>query len=157
MLASDSKFEQSVDKNGIPALVTGIITSVLIMLVFTGLLGLEALLPTILYYIIFSILWAFNGWCWVIVILSFGRKLLSFNHRYLKFSNELVLPYYILHQTVIVVMAFYVVGSNLSVIVKYLIIVSASFAIISILLLPIKQINVLRFLFGMRLKKRERT
>ena len=155
MLASDSRFEQSIDKNGIPALVTGIVTSILIIIIFS-VLGVEVL-TILLYYILFSILWAFNGWCWVIAILSLGRKLLSFNHRFLKFSNELVLPFYILHETVIVVMAFYVIGLNLSVIVKYLMIVSASFAIISILLLPIKQINVLRFLFGMRLKKREST
>jgi len=63
------------------------------------------------------------------------------------------LPFYILHQTVIVVIAFYVVGLNLIVIEKYLIIVLTSFAVISALLFPIRQINVLRFLFGMRLKK----
>jgi len=152
VLASDSRFEQSIDKNGIPALIIGIVTSVLII-VFTTVLGVKALLHTVLlYYVLFSAVWAFNGWCWVIAILSFGRKLLSFKHRYLKISNELVLPFYILHATVIVVMAFYVVGLNLSVIAKYVIIVSASFAVISILLLPIRQINVLRFLFGMKLK-----
>ena len=51
--------------------------------------------------------------------------------------------------------AFYVVRLNLIVIEKYLIIL-ISFAVISALLLPISQVNLLRFLFGMRPKNRQR-
>jgi len=59
----------------------------------------------------------------------------------------------ILQRTVIVAVAFYVVGLNLIVIEKYLMIVLASFAIISALLLPTREINLLRSLFGVRSKK----
>jgi len=135
----------------VPALVVGIVTSILII-VFATVLGVEVLTITP-FYVLLSIIWALNGWCWVIAILSFGQRRLNFNHRWLQLSNELVLPFYILHQTVIVMMAFYVVGMNLNVIFKYLIIVSSSFAIIGILLVPIRKINVLRFLFGMRLNR----
>jgi len=100
-----------------------------------------------------SALWALNGWCWVAAILGLGRKYLSFNHRYLETTNELVLPFYVLHQTAIVAVAFYVVSLNLIVIEKYLIIILASFAMICVLLFPINKINLLRFLFGMRPKK----
>ena len=150
VMASNSQFGQSIDKNRIPAIVMGVITSVLIIVLFS-MLG-EAAIATI--YVPFTILWAFNGWCWVTAILSIGRKLLSFNHRYLGFFNELTLPFYIIHQTVIIIVAFYVVGLDLSVIAKYLIIVPVSFAIIGVLLLPIRQINVLRVLFGMRTKRK---
>ncbi len=152
VMASNSQFTQSIERNGIPSLVIGITTSIL-NVIFGIVFGLEPITIPI-YYILFSIVWAFNGWCWVITILSFGRKLLSFNHRYLKFLNELVLPFYVIHETVIVAMAFYVVSLNLIVILKYLIIVLASFAIISTSILPIKQINTLRFLFGMRYKRK---
>ena len=148
VLASDSEFEESIDKNGIPALVMGIISSMAIIVLFAT-SGVE-LIQSI--YIPFTILWTFNGFCWVIAILGFGRKRLNFDHRYLKTANELVLPFYILHETVIIAIAFYVVGLDLIVIRKYLIIIIASFSIISLLLLPIRQINVLRFLFGMRSK-----
>jgi len=89
-------------------------------------------------------------------ILGFGRRFLSFKHKLLGFSNELVLPFYILHQTIIVAIAFFVVSLNLIAIGKYLIIILASFSIVGILLLPIRQFNVLRFLFGMKFKKRKR-
>ena len=85
-------------------------------------------------------------------ILGFGRKHLSFNHRILQVSNELVLPFYILHQAVIVAIAYYVVGLDLIVIEKYLLIVVASFPIIVALLYPISKVNLLRFLFGMRMR-----
>ena len=87
-------------------------------------------------------------------ILGFGRKHLSFNHKYLKVSNELVLPFYVLHQSVIVAVAFYVVGLNMIVIEKYLLIVLLAFPTVVALLYPVSKINVLRFLFGMRRKTR---
>ena len=43
--------------------------------------------------------------------------------RFLQVSNELVLPFYVLHQSVIVAIAYYVVGLDLIVIEKYLLIV----------------------------------
>ncbi len=86
--------------------------------------------------------WALNGWCWVIAILGFGSKFLNFNHKFLQISNELVLPFYILHETVIIAIAFYVVGFNLSIIEKYLIIVFSSFAVIATLLLPVNFCSV---------------
>jgi len=68
--------------------------------------------------------------------------------------TEAVLPFYILHQTVITIIGFYVIQWNLGIAPEYLIIASTSFiAIIAIYELLVRRINVLRFLFGMRLKK----
>ncbi|UCD72861.1 MAG: acyltransferase family protein [Candidatus Bathyarchaeota archaeon] len=150
VLASDPQFQESIDKNRTPAFLLGIITSTLIILFF-GAFGSEILADPI-FYVLFTTLWAFNGWCWVITILGFGRRLLSFNNKLLRLTNELVLPFYILHQTAIIVAAFYIVPLNLAVIVRYLIIVLASFTLIAILLVPIRKINASRFLFGMRRK-----
>lgn len=153
VLASDPQFGHSVEKNRRATLPLGIVTSVF-LIIFVTIFGEEALtIPLWPNYVAFSILWSLMGWCWVTGILGYARKLLSFNHRFLEISNELVLPFYILHQTVIVTIAFYVVGWNLAVAEKYPIIVLGSFATIGVLLFPIRQINVLRFLFGMRLRK----
>jgi hypothetical protein len=67
----------------------------------------------------------------------------------LETSNELVLPFYVLHQSIIVAIAFYSVGLNLIAIEKYFLIVLTSFLIIATLLYPIARKNLLRFLFGM--------
>jgi len=154
VLASDLQFGQSVEKNRRVTLPLGIVTSVF-LIIFVTIFGEEALtIPLWPNYVASSIVWALMGWCWVTGILGYGRKLLSFNHRFLEISNELVLPFYILHQTAIVAIAFYVVGWNLMAIEKYLLILLASFPIIVALLYPISRINLLRFLFGMRMKNR---
>jgi hypothetical protein len=102
-------------------------------------------------YVAISTIWALNGWCWVTAILGYGRKHLSFNNKFLQVSNELVLPFYILHQAIIVAVSFYVVGLNLIVLEKYLLIILTAFPIIVTLLYPISRVNLFRFLFGMRM------
>ena len=94
-----------------------------------------------------------NGWFWIVAILGYG-KYLSFNSKFLQASNDLVLPFYVLHQSVIVAIAFYVIGLNLLSIEKFLLIMLASFPMVVALLYPITKVNVLRFLFGMGIRNR---
>jgi hypothetical protein len=69
----------------------------------------------------------------------------------LRYTNKAVLPFYALHQTVILTIGFYVVRWNAGVFVKYLAIVTSSFAAIMIIYdLVIRRINLFRFLFGMK-------
>ncbi len=160
VMASSPQFEESIEKSRKASLLLGIITSLLIISVValggltSGSSGPSDPSGINSSYIVVSTIWALNGWCWVAAILGFGRKHLSFNHRFLQVSNELVLPFYILHQAVIVAVAYYVVGLDLIVIEKYLLIVLASFPIIVALLYLISKVNLLRFFFGMRIMNR---
>jgi heme/copper-type cytochrome/quinol oxidase subunit 2 len=150
VMASSPQFEESIEKNRLVTLLSGIITSVaIIALLAKGVVSDPSLMARS--YVLVSTVWALNGWCWVATVLGFGCKHLSFNHKFLKVSNELVLPFYVLHQSVIVAVAFYVVGLDLVVIAKYLLIVLAAFPIIVALLYPVSKVNVLRLLFGMRI------
>ncbi|MHA2036683.1 MAG: acyltransferase family protein, partial [Promethearchaeota archaeon] len=144
-LASNSKFKESIEKHGSIALITGIITTVLLLI--------ERLF--ILNDLIFWFLGLIYVWSWILVILGLGSKRLNVNHKSRKILNEIVMPFYILHQTIIVVIGFFIVQLDLIIFIKYLIISSLSFVIITGLVLIIKRINILRFLFGMRLKKRK--
>jgi len=83
-----------------------------------------------------------------------ASKHLNVNHKSRKFLNEIVMPFYIVHQTIMVIFGFFVVQTGLIIILKYLIICGVSFAIIIALVMIIRQVNVLRFLFGMNLKKK---
>jgi len=149
VIASSPQFEESIEKNRVVTLLVGVVTSLAIIAFLAEGVASD---PTLMArsYVLVSTVWALNGWCWVAAILGFGRKHLSFNHRYLKVSNELVLPFYVLHQSVIVAVAFYVVRLDLIVIAKYLLIVLTALPIILALLYPISKVNALRFLFGMR-------
>lgn len=98
---------------------------------------------------------ALRAWCWIFAILGFGSRFLDFSNRFLGYANEAVLPFYILHQTVILIIGFYVVQWDMGIAPKYAIITTASFtAIMAIYELLVRRINVLRFLFGMRLRKK---
>lgn len=110
---------------------------------------------TALWWIGIIVLRSLLAWCWIIAILGFGSRFLNFNHRFLGYANEAVLPFYILHQTIILIVGFFVVQWSMGIAPKYLIISTSSFvAIMAIYELLVRRINVLRFLFGMRLKKK---
>lgn len=67
------------------------------------------------------------------------------------YTADAVLPIYVLHQTVIVLLAFYVVQWQLPGVVKYLIISLASLVIIFVLYdVAVRRTRLTRFLFGMK-------
>ncbi|MBI4830921.1 MAG: hypothetical protein HY801_05065, partial [Candidatus Lindowbacteria bacterium] len=104
----------------------------------------------------FSFLRAFNSWFWLIAILGFGSKHLNFNNRVLKYSGEAVLPFYILHQSVIIVIGYFMIPWTASVTLQYVFLCATSFAaIMTIYELCVRRINAMRFLFGMKPKRRE--
>lgn len=92
-----------------------------------------------------------NTWCWLLAILGFGSRYLDRHNKILSYANQAVLPFYILHQTVIITIGYYVVQWNTGVGFKYLMISTTSFvAIMVIYELLVRRINVFRFLFGLK-------
>ena len=88
-------------------------------------------------------------------MLSLGAKYLNFKSKVLTYSNEAVLPFYILHQTIILTVGWYVVRWNMGILPKFLIISTLSFVFIMALYEGlVRHFNPVRFLFGMRPKKR---
>lgn len=104
---------------------------------------------------LFISLYAFTSWFWVFALIGYGKKYLNKDHRALKYINEALYPFYILHQTIIVILAFYVVQVSDSILSKYLFIVLTTF-IVSMLIyhLLIRPSRILRYFFGMAPGKR---
>jgi hypothetical protein len=68
---------------------------------------------------------------------------------------EAALPFYILHQTVIIAAGYYVVQWNAGIAVKFAAIASAGFAgSLLIYEVLIRRVGALRFLFGMKPRPR---
>jgi len=108
-----------------------------------------------LMFVLFQIIGGIANWSWVVFILSLGVRYLNFNNKVVNYGNDAVLPFYILHQTIILIVGFYVIQWSMGIAPKYFIIVALSFVgIMAIYELLVRRINVLRFLFGMRLKKK---
>ncbi|CAG0994390.1 partial Glucans biosynthesis protein C, partial [Methanosarcinales archaeon] len=143
LVASNMQFRVSIERHRKIALLLGVLTTI------SGFFLLEAGYSSRAYF--FSFLRAFNSWFWLVAILGFGSKYLNFSNNLLKYSNEAVLPFYILHQTIIVIIGFYIASWDVGVIMKYLILSTLSFTLIIALYdLLIKRVKILRFLFGMK-------
>jgi glucans biosynthesis protein C len=98
---------------------------------------------------------ALISWTAIMAILGVGARYLNRSGKNIRYANDAVLPFYILHQPVILSIGFFVVQWSLPIAAKYFIIAVSSFAAIMLLYeLVVRRINVLRFLFGMKKQKR---
>jgi peptidoglycan/LPS O-acetylase OafA/YrhL len=105
--------------------------------------------------VLYQIVWTITSWSAVVFMLSLGAKYLNFNNKVLAYANEAVLPFYLLHQTVILCVGWFVIGLAIGILPKYIIIAAISFVLIMALYhLLIRPFNIVRFFFGMRPKKR---
>ena len=151
IFATQPKFEDAIEKHGLPAFLLAIFLAVVICpfyVVWT--VFLDTLASRIV-----RVLFALFGWSMMLAILSFAKKSLNRDHKLRKPLNRSVLPFYVLHQSIMVIVAFYVVELSLGMLEKFILIVGISLAIIAVCVLVIRQLNVLRFFFGMRLKPRK--
>jgi glucan biosynthesis protein C len=94
------------------------------------------------------------AWFFILAAFGFGMKHLKTTTPFLKYANEAVLPFYILHQTVLLSVGYFVVGWSIPDWSKWLIILSTSLVLIMVLYeLLVHRINLVRFLFGMKMQR----
>ena len=100
----------------------------------------------------FSLLPPLVAWGWVLALVGYGKKYLNRRHKVLGYLNQAVYPFYILHQTVIVILAYYIVQTqNESILSKYIYTVGMTlFVTMGIYHLLVQPFPVMRFLFGMK-------
>ncbi len=93
----------------------------------------------------------FGGWICILAFFGLGMQYLTMRSTRLDYGNEAVLPFYILHQTVILAVGFLVLQWGIPDVLEWLVVVVISFAAIMIIYeLLIRRWNVIRFLFGMK-------
>jgi glucan biosynthesis protein C len=132
-----------------------------------------------------SVLWRFvkgiGAWAWITTIMGAATSVvrrrgrqptpavprqprpedpaggtLSLRDRAISYANQAVLPVYVLHQTVIVVIGFYVVQWQVGTLVKYVVISLASLAATLVLYdVAVRRTAVTRLLFGMKVPARQ--
>ncbi len=101
-------------------------------------------------------LFPLTAWCWIFTAIGYGKRYLNKKHRIQNYINETVYPFYILHQTIIVIVVYYVVKSPDPVYGKFIFTFITSFILVTCIYhLLIRPFAVTRFLFGMKPKKKE--
>lgn len=93
---------------------------------------------------------AFNTWFWVMALAGYARRYLNVRSDVLRHANEAVYPFYILHQTVIVGLAYHLTGWDVAVPLKFVAISAGTLTLTTALYLLVRTTSVTRMLFGMK-------
>lgn len=96
-------------------------------------------------------IFSLSSWCWILTFFGFGFRHFTQRKPILAYANEAILPFYILHQTVLLCIGYFVVPWQIPDLLKWAIIAGSSFAIIMLVYeFLVRRFKALRFLFGMK-------
>jgi hypothetical protein len=152
ILISDKRFTRAIRLNWLPALILGIASFVyMVWASFADTLMTWLGSPTSPWFYLSWFVWSLNSWCWSIFVLYVSMQFLNFRNRWLDYGQQAIVPFFLLHQPVIVVIAYFVVQWDAPIIVKLPVVVVGSFAVtIGLYALVIRRIRPLRMLLGMK-------
>jgi len=96
----------------------------------------------------------FVQWFWILSLMGFGMAYLKSTNPLQSYANEAVLPFYILHQTVLLSIGYFVVRWQIPDVLKWAIIAVVSFAAILLIYeYLVRRWAVMRWLFGMKVRR----
>ena len=93
----------------------------------------------------------FNRWCWILMILGYASEYLKKKNKWIGYLNEGVYPYYILHQTILIVMAYYLTPYSLGGIIEPIVVILVTFIGCGVGYEVIRRFKVTRLLFGLKI------
>jgi peptidoglycan/LPS O-acetylase OafA/YrhL len=147
LLFSDPRIRQAIIRHRRIALLLALVL-VLAMPTFKNLLEND---PSLLIYSVGMTLACVLIWTCLLAVLGYGMQYLTANHPLLVYANEAVLPFYMLHQPVILIIGYFVILLPLPILAKYLIIASLAFAVtLGIYEFGVRRVNPVRRLFGLK-------
>ena len=108
------------------------------------------------FYLVWSLV-TVNAFCWTVFLLFVGMRFLDFSDKWLEYGKEAVLPFFVVHQPVIIAIAFFVVQWDAGIPVKLPVVVLGSFVIsVGLYELIIRRVDPLRVVFGMKSRHLDR-
>jgi hypothetical protein len=149
IIVSGERLQQSIMRQRWMSLLLGVALSVVYL--FPLLSSSYMVPPDGMVHRAHAFIYFLNAWCWLLAILGFGMRFLNYDGPLLQRANEGVLPFYILHQSVLVVIGYFVMTWEIHDLFKWAIVFTGSFSvIIAMYLLVIRPFDPFRFLFGMK-------
>ena len=94
----------------------------------------------------------FNRWCWILMILGYGSQYLNKPNKWLSYLNQGVYPYYILHQSILIIIAYWLSSYALGGFIEPLIVILGTFIGCAIGFEIIRRFKITRLLFGLKIK-----
>ncbi len=150
LLVADPRAERLIHRAWRPLLATAIVTMTSVFLVWRS--GVEETWTDgSAIQIGFELIKQVNTWVWVLALLGLGHAFLNRENRVLRYANTAAYPLYLLHQTVIVAVAYVVIRWGVGLWTKYGVVVTASLALsLGLYELVVRRTNPTRFLFGLK-------
>lgn len=110
--------------------------------------------------LVFSVVLSLNHWCWILAIIGYGgywlnkpTNKLDKDGRLLRYCNDAILPWYMLHQTLIIVFAMWLKPLAVPVVVEVPLLILLTCAGCWAGYEVIRRFWVSRWLFGMKVKR----
>ena len=158
MIPADGRFTDAFKRHGwvaLPLWIVGFFGGIGALVLGLGYDPEPGAEPFSLQYVLFQAIFSLASWSSVVFLLSLGARYLNFKNRVLIYGNEAVLPFYVFHQTIILVVGYFIIPLSMGILPKFLIVAVLSFAAIMALYeLFVRRVGFMRFLFGMRPLKR---
>lgn len=149
LIVSDERLQNKIRQMWMVSLSLGLVLAVGHSIVDNRLANPDVMSPGL---VLAGVTRYFGGWICVLGIFGVGMQYLTMRTPRLDYANEAVLPFYILHQTVLQAVAYFVLQWGLLPdVLEWLVIVVFSFVTIMLIYeYLIRRWNVMRFLFGMK-------
>jgi glucan biosynthesis protein C len=150
LVFSDERIQQAIIRQRRVALGLALV-STLVVATAGGLVEQD---PSFLLFVLAMVIASLLIWSSILAVLGYGMRYLTADHRLLAYANEAVLPFYILHQPVILILGYFIIPLPLSILAKYLIIAPLAFGItVGLYEYGIRRVNPVRRIFGLKPRK----
>jgi glucan biosynthesis protein C len=104
------------------------------------------------------LMYEFGVWMMIVGLLGLFHRFVTAKNRAYAYATEAAYPFYVLHQTVIVLLAYFVVKSGAGIPLKFIVIAVAAFGVtVGIYEVAVRRWNPVRFLFGMKPRRVSKT
>jgi glucan biosynthesis protein C len=151
VLISDARFEAALRRHIVHALVVALVATITIGLL--SLLGRvsewDAHPDYSAGYLAYQALRSLNTWSWIVFVLGVGVRWLDGYNPLTEWGAEMPMPFYVLHQPVLVVIARFVVGWNAGLWLKFVVIVATTVGVTLVLCEGVRRVRVSRLVFGL--------
>ena len=145
VLASDVRFQQSIDKLTWVVLAYGVFAATL-----------NAIAPTESYtawtpqWMALGLIYEMGRWGLTLATLGLGHRFLNHTNNLLRYASEAAMPFYLLHMTFSVITGYFVVQLDAPIAVKYPLVVFVATGLTLVAYELVRRWNVTRWLFGMK-------
>lgn len=149
LIDAKDRFWKSIETFRNTFLCMGVLSFSLLMYLWFG--GLQ---DSLLLNVARKMVQTLNVWGWILTIIGFAAFYLNKPSKRLTYANEAVYPFYILHQTIIVVLGYYMRDWDMGFFVKFPILIILTFSISWVIYeFAIRRFKLIRPFFGLKNKR----